>query len=245
MPLPVDTLGGPAQLTWYIGQDDCLYAHELQTDCLFKIVEDISTLVPPPVDAGVPEAPTDGQLYGRESAAWAVVPSTPPSDGVQKTGDTMTGTLVMKNDQFTADTNGGTPVAAVVIEDNAGAEATGLALAPFGDLTITGPRKGLQIHSPGFLQMYASDGTRTAFLDSSGNLGFPPASALVMSGDATSGDLIIQSNTPGNGIKLASGGSASSLRLHLAADDSGDLIVTSTNGPNAGKSVNLTYGKWI
>ena len=50
MPLPVDVIGGPAQLTWYIGQDDNLYAHELQTDCLFTIYEDIekfSTQGPP------------------------------------------------------------------------------------------------------------------------------------------------------------------------------------------------------
>jgi hypothetical protein len=76
MPLPVDVKGGPAQLTWYIGQDDCLYAHELQTNCLFKIIEDISSFEPGPAPApGVPEAPTDGQIYGRENASWGVVPT--------------------------------------------------------------------------------------------------------------------------------------------------------------------------
>ena len=46
----------------------------------------------------VPEAPTDGQLYGRESGGWVVVPTggggTDPN-AVQKAGDTMSGPLAI------------------------------------------------------------------------------------------------------------------------------------------------------
>lgn len=52
MPIPVGVIGGPAQLTWWIGQDENLYAHELQTDCLFTIYEDIASFRPPPGPEG-------------------------------------------------------------------------------------------------------------------------------------------------------------------------------------------------
>jgi hypothetical protein len=34
-------------------------------------------------------------------------------------------------------------------------------------------------------------------------------------------------------------------QVHLAINATGDLIVTQIAGPNAGKSVNLTYGHWV
>ena len=62
----------------------------------------------------VPEAPTDGQLYGRESAGWVVVPTggggTDPN-AVQKAGDTMSGPLVISTatqpELHIADASGG------------------------------------------------------------------------------------------------------------------------------------------
>jgi hypothetical protein len=54
MPIPVGVIGGPAQLTWYIGQDEKLYAHELQTDCLFTLVEDVENLAGPVGPQGSP-----------------------------------------------------------------------------------------------------------------------------------------------------------------------------------------------
>jgi Collagen triple helix repeat (20 copies) len=63
MPLPVGIEGGPGQLTWFIGQDNCLYAHELQTDHLFKFYEDVAQLVAPPGPIG-PQGPPGPQGPG-------------------------------------------------------------------------------------------------------------------------------------------------------------------------------------
>lgn len=37
---------------------------------------------------------------------------------------------------------------------------------------------------------------------------------------------------------------ATVLRVTLALIDGGDVVATQVTGPNAGKTVNLTYGKW-
>jgi hypothetical protein len=55
----------------------------LPTDATYALIFDpvTGTYVQAPISllaGGIPEAPIDGQLYGRKSAAWSVVPSGPP-----------------------------------------------------------------------------------------------------------------------------------------------------------------------
>ena len=53
MPIPEGIIGGPAQLTFWIGQDGKLYAHELQTDYLFTFYQDLAQIMAP----GLPGQP--------------------------------------------------------------------------------------------------------------------------------------------------------------------------------------------
>ena len=85
MPIPVDVIGGPAQLTWWIGQDENLYAHELQTDCLFTIYEDIEkfSIQGPPGPVG-PAGPQG--LAGPQGAPSTVPGPAGPEGPVGDTG---------------------------------------------------------------------------------------------------------------------------------------------------------------
>lgn len=109
MPLPVDVIGGPAQLTWYIGQDENLYAHELQTDCLFKIYEDI--LVPGPEGPPGPQGEVGpvgppGPI-GPQGGSGPNGPQGPPGIGINMKGTVATAASLpttgnQPNDCYTA-----------------------------------------------------------------------------------------------------------------------------------------------
>jgi hypothetical protein len=195
----------------------------------------------------VPEAPTDGQLYGRKSSAWSVVPSgggsgTDPG-AVQKTGDTMTGTLAISGDAFDSSISG-TPIPALTIQSSAGGPS-GFGLGPFGDLTLTGSRRHIRVPSPGGgMDLFTASNDRLSLVTDSGMYGlyWAPASGqgCGLSTDSSKGDLFLRSNQVGNGIQIVNGADGSNTRVHLDPGGSGDLIATAIMGPNAGLSVNLT-----
>ena len=216
----------------------------------------VSTGAPTGQSTGIPEAPTDGQLYGRENAAWAVVPSAASDPTkVAKTGDTMTGQLVIKGDQF----DGGitsTPIPALLMGDSSGANQCGISVGQYGDSVTVVKANG----SPGFIRMglgamviVSAGSTWQAQLGS----GDPPelrfqyggvSVGCVSTGDANdsqnTGDVQMKANQAGNGICLFSAATGERTRIHLAGDGSGDILCKSLTGPNAGKSVNLTAGTW-
>jgi Collagen triple helix repeat (20 copies) len=151
MPTPQDLGGAPAQLTWYIGSDGCLYAHELQTGGRFQL-KDI----------------TAGEAAGPAGPQGEPGPEGPPGPRGPAGQDGADG-------------------------------ATGPAGAPGADGAIT-------TDAP-------SDGTPYVRQDAAWA---PNVLTSMQASDA-------------------------SVLLSLV---NGDIIATQKNGPNAGKSVNLTYGKW-
>lgn len=61
--------GATAQLSWHISTDGILYAREMQTGVTYKMIRMTTPGMDPPVPK-VPDAPVDGQLYGRQNANW-------------------------------------------------------------------------------------------------------------------------------------------------------------------------------
>jgi hypothetical protein len=162
MPIPQDLGGAPAQLSWYIGSDGCLYARELQTGGRFRIADLSSDSAAGP--AG-PEGP-----QGEPGPAGEQGPQGEP------------GATGPKGDQGDPGTAGAPGAPGVITAD-----------AP-------------------------SDGTPYARQDA----GWVEATAPPVS--------------------MKSPDSASQISLQVV--NGGDLVVSQSSGPNAGKSVNLTYGKW-
>jgi hypothetical protein len=148
------------------------------TDTVFSLNAKLTDLMTsagpgPSPGGGVPEAPTDGQLYGRENSAWAVVPPIASGPFIAKAGQT-------------------------IID-----------------------RANIPVIS-------SSDGSRTIGLDCNAvsiqnvNVGL----TIIEPAQITLENLALAFN-----------------QIHIDST-TGDLIVTQTVGPNAGKSVNLTAGKW-
>ena len=196
----------------------------------------------PPAPTGVPEAPTDSQLYGRENAGWQVVPTggTDPA-AVRKTGDTMTGQLVVKGDQFDGD-----PPAqgAFLITNAAGTDKAGIAIGKWGSLTIVGTNPGLNLVNAG-IQLYDGAGNRLALNADPFCVTFAGGSGktnITLSNSRNWVSLI--NNGPDIGIAFDLTGPGGPLTVLKMDSTTGDIIATSTAGPNAGKSVNLTAGKW-
>jgi hypothetical protein len=162
-------------------------------------------------------------------------------NAVQKTGDTMTGQLVVKGDQF----DGGltpTPIPAVLIENAAGGDAIGIALGSYGDSICIYKANGQPAHfrlgTGAVIGMYYSNGQLTI-----GTLGldFNDASGfhVTLGTDGNVGkDFIVGQLMPNAGI-LFNGAVAG--RLYFD-NTTGDLMVAGVNGPSAGKSLNLTTG---
>jgi hypothetical protein len=184
---------------------------------------------------GVPEAPTDGNLYGRENAAWAVVP---PS-GVQKAGDTMSGQLIVKGDQFDQNITP-SPTPALLIENSSGGDQIGIAVGEFGDSITFVKANGQQanIRSQGILVMGSGNPNIQI---SSGMFGMTsPGSAHCNITAMDNGAISLNTGAVGAGMQLNDSVVVGAIHWNAG----GDLIVTQTTGPNAGKSVNLTAGKW-
>lgn len=184
-PIP-RAVSGALQL--YLAQDGNLYAVNTSDGRAYSIGGGGAA-----APAGVPEAPTDSQLYGRENTAWQVVPPAPPP-GVAKTGDTMTGTLN--------------------ISDPGGA---GNAILNVNDGTNN---RNIRIFASGIIYINAGGSQTVLGSDGSANLFIGSGGGLVLSQGYPAGAKITADTT------------------------TGDIIVRAVNGPNAGKSVNLTSGKW-
>jgi hypothetical protein len=72
---------------------------------------------------------------------------------------------------------------------------------------------------------------------------------ILVGGNARSGDNANRSAKSIAAMLSGAGGASrlfsnSGAQVELSLNPDGDLIVTQTAGPNAGKSVNLTYGRW-
>jgi len=129
-------------------------------------------------------------------------------NAVQKTGDTMTGQLVIN-------------------------AAEGLSTT--GNVRLTGRGNILQFDSNiSFIQLNSADGSISWQLSWNG-MGIPK-----ILGDSATGDLRLQSGTANHGIQITD----ATVNIALRVTAGGDLVATEISGPNAGKSVNLTSGKW-
>jgi len=150
---------------------------------------------------GIAEAPTDGGVYERQNSAWV-------DTAVHKSGDTMTGQLVIN-------------------------AAEGLSTT--GNVRLTGRGNILQFDSNiSFIQLNSADGSISWQLSWNG-MGIPK-----ILGDSATGDLRLQSGTANHGIQITD----ATVNIALRVTAGGDLVATEISGPNAGKSVNLTSGKW-
>jgi hypothetical protein len=168
---------------------------------------------------------------------------------VQKTGDTMSGQLVIKGDQFSSDTANATPLPALMIEDSAGSARIGLALGEFGDglgvFRANGQPANWRLANGSAISMFYAGGR--LILGSDGidfNDGGGFHVVLSVQESITDKDLFVRlSSNAGITLDTTLGGG---LRGRLYFDTTtGDLMVEQSIGPHAGKSVNLTAGNWV
>ena len=173
--------------------------------------------------AGIPEAPEDGNLYGRENAAW--------DQALPITGGTLTGQLVVKGDQF--DQSIATTITpAILFENSSGGNQIGICVDQYGD--------GINIIKPNGASAFIR-------LDPGGAVLIGPTShygtyirlaGVLTIGTDMNNDLTLScaGMTLGQGLPMDG-------FLHVD-QTTGDLIISQVTGPNAGKSVNLTAGHW-
>lgn len=175
---------------------------------------------------GIPEAPTDGQPYARQSQGWVV--------GVQNPSAAQ---VVVKGDQFTQDTNP-TPTPAFMMENAAGGAGIGIAVGSYGDSITFVKANGSQanIRSQGTIIMGA--GSPNVQIMPGGV--YPTSASGAQHASITAQDDGSLQFTSNGGIELNDNTRLGSIHWNT----SGDLIITQITGPNAGKSVNLTSGKW-
>lgn len=319
-PLPAPTTG-PLQV--YQAQDGSMWAVNPSSGFGLQIAPPGGSVTPGA--GGVSEAPTDGQLYGRQSAGWAPVPA--QGESLYSEEWRWTTTVTPSNGQVTLD--GAPDWASAVKLDLSTNTTAGRDMTPaFSELFSVGNDVYVQVKgSSANAATYtiAGAGINNAswwqfpltFKSSSGTL--PPnnsavdvtvfvkgaggaSNAVQKSGDTMTGTLLIntvdgsgtltvkdgslgvgyeQSATlkgteldfipySGNGqrmtlmratdggmtsLSIQMGGGAANPAIMLGAGQpdvnvfytdqtTGDLIVKGLYGPNAGKSVNLTAGKW-
>ena len=152
--------------------------------------------------SGIPEAPTDGQLYERQgsTASWVAAPPVNNASFVQKAGDTMTGTLIIGNNSE------------LQLVRVAGAEV---------HIKPNSSDYGIQITD-----------TETPSFPVSIKQGYIIVADLSGASGEYHCDHLLWTQ-PNVAIVT--------LKLDPATSD---LIATASYGPNAGKKVNLTAGKW-
>jgi len=108
-------------------------------------------------------------------------------------------------------------------------------LSTTGNVRLTGRGNILQFDSNiSFIQLNSADGSISWQLSWNG-MGIPK-----ILGDSATGDLRLQSGTANHGIQITD----ATVNIALRVTAGGDLVATEISGPNAGKSVNLTSGKW-
>jgi hypothetical protein len=224
--------GAVAQLSWHISTDGILYAREMQTGVTYKMIR----MTAPGLDAPAPkitDAPVDGQLYGRQDASWKVVPE---SAGITEApADSQT--YGRQDNQWTP--IGQIPTAAGVvittITPTSALEGSSVTITVNG----TGFTSASVISWGGFPLVTTFIDNTT--LEATVNLG--PGSAGIYTVVVTDGNAL--SNSVAFAVNpVAAIFSADGVSCTLGINRDGDLIITQTQGPNAGKSVNLTYGKW-
>lgn len=188
---------------------------------------------------GIPEAPQDGQLYGRQDGAWELIPVggantaldysfntttlQPPSNGQVRFSDFPPEAPLLWVDYTSA-----TGIDRTLVLQNSFKKGTLLLLQDAANannyayftLTADGADKGTYIEAAITCTNYAgiySNGSYILYIQK-------PGGSVVESGTLTSPD-----------------GQA---KVTLSLSDSGDIIATATAGPNSGKSVNISAGAW-
>jgi hypothetical protein len=167
---------------------------------------------------------------------------------VQKIGDTMSGQLVIKGDQFSSDQTNATPLPALLIEDSAGTAQVGLALGEFGDglgvFRANGQPGKFRLANGSEISMFYAGGRLVlgaVGIDFNDSAGFHVTLTVQ---DTFNQDLFIRLSTNA-GITLDTTGDGG-VRGRLYFDTTtGDLMVEQSVGPHAGQSVNLTAGNWV
>jgi hypothetical protein len=222
--------GAHAHLNWMIGTNGILYAREMQTGATFQMFQAPSppaTVPPagtpgppgPPGPAGpagpVAEAPTDGQTYGRQDTGWIVVPPVPATSLLINTLQPVSA-LESTSPQLAVNGTGFTPASVI----NWGGFPLATTFVDNTNLTAT---LNLGPGSSGVYTVWVTDGTQK-----SNSVAFTVTPAAV--------------TVSGQPVTLTLGASGPTCALSINAD--GDLIISQSVGPNAGKSVNMTYARW-
>jgi len=168
--------------------------------------------------------PQNGQAMGSYSGSPGAAASPDHPTWMKRVSDEIVaielgllhGPLTLTNDQFAFDTGGVTPKAALLLSNAAGSQKVGIAIGQYGDnITIV---KGNQ--TPGNIR-----------------LGIGALLEIFCSGS----DFISISGSQNPGVITWN---SSGYIVDLFMNATGDLIASCRGGPNAGKSVNLTFGKW-
>jgi hypothetical protein len=226
--------GAPAQLSWHIGMDGILYCREMQTGVVYKLLKigsDVQTPAPPAGGGG-------------------------SAGAVQKTGDSMSGPLAV-----TTSTKPELHLADAAGNQTLDLNNTGLKLAD----PVVGNSAEINLANLILLGSGAASGASAnkttigvnylAVAHKTFNLGNSPVSLY----QSNQGELFVQFTTgqniritdyannrfvvPTNSLAMTSP-TAGLAAVTLTLNDTGDIIATQQTGPNAGKSVNLTFGKW-
>ena len=223
--------GATAQLSWHISTDGILYAREMQTGVTYKMIRMTTPGMDPPVPK-VPDAPVDGQLYGRQNANWHPIPQAAvteaPADGQ---------TYGRQDNQW--QTIPAIPTAGVVIhtiQPVSAAENTSVPITVNGE----GFTPASVVNWGGF--PLATTFISSTILEATLNLG--PGSSGIYTVVVTDGALLSNSvafTVSIDGVAFAKQRGASCI---VDINPDGDLIATQNIGPNAGKKVNLTFGRW-
>jgi hypothetical protein len=225
-----------AQLRFRIGADGKLYAIENQTSQVFLIGTPSGTPVPPPDGGGGGSGSGNAvQKTGDSmSGPLAVVTSTQPelhvtdSGGVQtmdvnkaglKVLDSGVGNSVEIGLAFINVFGSGAATGGSANKTTIGVNSLGIAHKSYG--SGNSPVSFYQSNQGELFVHFAAGGQDYRLTDFANSRLFCPTNSLFMT-----------SPTPGAAV------------VTLTLNDTGDIIATQTTGPNAGKSVNLTTGKW-
>jgi hypothetical protein len=200
--LPPPSISHP--LIVYLADDQSIWAVNAADGNGYQIQLPVGTPA-----SGVPEAPTDGQTYGRQDAGWTATPPI-PATSLLITSILPVSALESTTPEITVNGSGFTATSVITWG--------GYALATtFVSSTSLTASLNLGPGSAGIYTVWVTDGEQK-----SNSVAF-----TVIAATQTTFTL---------------GASGPTCALDINAD--GDLIITQSVGPNAGKSVNLTYAKW-
>jgi Collagen triple helix repeat (20 copies) len=203
---------------------------------------------------GIPEAPQDGQLYGRQDGDWELVPVgganiaveyffnitrlQPPSNAQIRFNDYppdapliwVDYTSALGVDRSIVLKNSFKAGSHLLLQDKVNANNYA-----YFDITTDGVDKGTYIEAGVNCTDYAgiySNGGYILYIQKVGATGGATAMATATAA-ATTEPASLTLSSPDGGSKVT-----------IALNNDGDIIATQISGPNAGKSCNLTYGHW-